>query len=342
MPYGHGGKDMGACYSHIDLKERIKLFDLARSGILSVTELARMLGRHRSTVYREISRNFHHDVYADYRGWFPATADTRARRRRRKTVKLIRHKALRDYVLAKLRLGWSPEQIAGRLKLEQPTFPMIGFEAIYQFIYSRLGQSLELYKFLHRHRRRRRKRGGRKPAGSHIPLYCNIKQRPAEIAKRDSFGHWEGDLIIFKREHGKKNLTSLVERKTRFQILLPNRDRKSVDVIAKISERLSPLPPHGRQTMTFDRGTEFMAWRNLHRTAGMKSYFCDVASPWQKGSVENSNGRVRRYLPLEANLDELSGADLLAITDAMNATPRKCLGFQTPKEAFEKHLRQLQ
>jgi len=219
------GKDIGTCYSHIDLKERIKLFDLARSGILSVTELARMLGRHRSTVYREISRNFHHDVYAEFRGWFPR----RARRRRRKTSKLVRYRALRDYVLGKLRLGWSPEQIAGRLSLERPEFPTVGFEAIYQFIYSRLGQSLELYKYLYRHRKRRRKRGGRKPAGSYIPLYCNIKQRPEDIAKRASFGHWEGDLIIFKREHGKRNLTSLVERKTRFQILLPNRDRNAAD-----------------------------------------------------------------------------------------------------------------
>jgi IS30 family transposase len=342
MPYGHGGKDMGACYSHIDLKERVILFDLARSGILSVTELARMLGRHRSTVYREISRNFHNDVYAEFRGWFPTTADMRARRRRRKTTKLVRYSALRSYVFAKLKLGWSPEQIAGRLKLEQPGFPIIGYEAIYQFIYSRAGQSLDLYKLLHRHRRRRRKRGGRKPAGSHIPLYCNIKHRPEDISKRDSFGHWEGDLIIFKREHGKKNLTSLVERKTRFQILLANRDRKAGDVMSKIAERLSPLPPHGRQTMTFDRGTEFMAWRVLHQTTGMKSYFCDVSSPWQKGSVENSNGRVRRYLPLEANLDRLSCADILAVEEAMNTTPRKCLGFQTPKEAFERQLRQLQ
>ncbi|ESQ87771.1 hypothetical protein ABENE_17010 [Asticcacaulis benevestitus DSM 16100 = ATCC BAA-896] len=94
--------------------------------------------------------------------------------------------------------------------------------------------------------------------------------------------------------------------------------------------------------MTFDRGTEFMAWRMLYKTSGMKSYFCDVSSPWQKGPVENSNGRVRRYLLLEANLGELSGADIMAVENAMNATPRKCLGFQTPKEAFEKHLRQLQ
>lgn len=84
-----------------------------------------------------------------------------------------------------------------------------------------------------------------------------------------------------------------------------------------------------------------MAWRMLHQNSGMKSYFCDTASLWQKGSVENSNGRVRRYLPLETDLAQLSSTDLMAVTDAMNATPRKCLGFQTPKEAFESHLRQL-
>ena len=127
---------MGACYSH--------------------DEIARMLGRHRSTIYREISRNYHNDVYVEFRGWFPSTADMKARRRRRRTTRLIRHKALRDYVLSRLRLGWSPEQIAGRLKLEMPSFPIIGCEAIYQFIYSRFGQKLGLYKALHRHRKRRR------------------------------------------------------------------------------------------------------------------------------------------------------------------------------------------
>ena len=332
---------MGACYSHIDFKERVKLFDLIKAGILSVDEVARILDRHRSTIYREINRNYHNDVYAEFRGWFPSTADMKARRRRRKTARLIRHKALRDYVLSRLKLGWSPEQIAGRLKLEQPGFPIISCEAIYQFIYSRFGQKLELYKTLYRHRKRRRRRGGRKPRGSHIPLYCNINQRDEEIANRETFGHWEGDLIIFKREHGKRNLTSLLERKTRFQVLLSNNDRKSADVMTKIIERLGPLPPHVRKTVTFDRGSEFMAWRMLHQNAGMKSYFCDTASPWQKGSVENSNGRVRRFLPLETDLARLSSTDIFAVADAMNAMPRKCLGFQTPTEAFERQLRQL-
>jgi len=297
---------MGACYTHIDFMERVKLFDLAKAGILSVDEIARMLGRHRSTIYREISRNYHNDAYAEFRGWLPST-------------------------------------IAGRLKLEMPSVPIICCEAIYQFIYSRFGQKLGLYKALYRHRKRRHKRGGRKPRGSHIPLYCKINHRSADIANRETFGHWEGDLIIFKREDGKRNLTSLVERKTRFQVLLSNPDRKSADVMTKIIERLGPLPAHGRQTVTFDRGTEFMAWRMQYQNTGIRSYFCDTASPWQKGkgSVENSNGRVRRHLPLETDLAQLSGADLQAITDAMNATPRKCLGFQTPKEAFDRHLRQL-
>ncbi|WP_162148963.1 IS30 family transposase [Asticcacaulis sp. AC466] len=162
-------------------------------------------------------------------------------------------------------------------RCEHPRFPIIGYEAIYQFIYSRAGQSLDLYKLLYRHRRRRRKRGGRKPAGSHIPLYCNIKHRPENIAKRDSFGHWEGDLIIFKREHGKKNLTSLVERKTRFHILLPNLDRKSVDIILNIAEHPSPTP-HGRQTMTFDRGTELIPlWQSVVTSSAMQepTLFCN-------------------------------------------------------------------
>lgn len=331
---------MGRCYSQLDLKERIIMFDVIKHGIISVDEVARILGRHRSTIYRELNRNYSQDEYAEFRGWFPITAHDKAGKRRRQTSKLIRCKELREYVLSKLRLNWSPEQIAGRLKLESIAFPRISFEAIYQFIYSKMGRALKLYRWLHRHRKNRRRRGGRKPRGSHIPLYCNLSERPKDVDNRETFGHWEADLIIFKREYGKQNLTSLVERKTRFQVLLANTDRKSSDVMERLAKRLRPLPSKARQTVTFDRGTEFMAWRQLHAQTGIKSYFCNVASPWQKGSVENSNGRVRRYLPMDTHLAKISTFRLKAVAEAMNATPRKCLGYMTPKEAFINQLRQ--
>jgi transposase, IS30 family len=258
---------MGRHYSHIDLAERRRIQQM-RDAKLSVATIAAALGRHRSTIHREINRNFYHTAFRDrwgqaYRGYFCVTADGYARTRRSRRAKLMLRPALRDHVIAKLRDGWSPQQIAGRLKCEALPCGAISHETIYRFVYGPEGQGLNLYALLAVARRRRRTRLGRKPRNSAIPPTRSITERPAEVATRQSFGHWEGDLVIFARQFGKANVTSLQERLSRYHILAANDDRRSAPVIERIAAALAAFPPAARQTITFDRGTEFFAYKRL-------------------------------------------------------------------------------
>jgi IS30 family transposase len=318
-------------YRQLTLEERRTIFRLLDAKV-PVAEIAAQLGRHRSTIHREISRNLFREV-KEYRGYFPVTADDRARRRRQRRRKLIRDARLRQHVTEMLARWWSPEQIAGRLKLADGD-GCLCHETIYRFVYSPEGQALALHRHLLRARRLRRRRFGRKPRGLKIPLPRTIAYRPAEISRRQEIGHWEADLLIFRRAHGKANVTSLVERKSRLLRLIPNSDRRSQSVVEAIGEALVDLPPAARRTITFDRGSEFLGYDHLAKSHGVAAYFCDPHSPWQKGTVENTNGRLRRYLPGELDLTVVTPDHLNEIESRMNSTPRKCLGFKTPLEAF--------
>src|SRR3954468_19532776 len=249
-----------------------------------------------------------------------------------------RREGLRAHVTERLKAGWSPQQIAGRLKQEADGGAAVCHETIYRHVYGPEGRRGNLYRCLPKARRRRGRRYGRRPRSASIPRERWIENRPAEVAGRESFGHWEGDLLIFRREAGKANVTSLVERKSRFTFLLPNEDKRSTAVIAGVADALRGLPEDARRTVTFDRGTEFAAYPELARELDVASYFCDPHSPWQKGSVENTNGRVRRFLPRHCEPEALARARLRRLADRLNDTPRRCLGYRTPREVFEQHL----
>ena len=141
---------------------------------------------------------------------------------------------------------------------------------------------------------------------------------------------------------GNANVATLIERKTRYTVLLRNNDRKSRPLMNKLINEMSPLPANARRSITFDRGFEFTSWRELHKGMGTKSWFCDPQAPWQKGSVENMNKRVRRYLPRDTALLSLPNRYMRSICDRLNATPRKCLGYRTPAEAFRDELMKLE
>jgi IS30 family transposase len=319
-------------YTHLTLAERREIYRL-RSAQFPVPVIAQRLGRHPSTIYREISRNWMHDEEPLYRGYFHVAADMQARARRQRLGKLSHHPALAVHVIDCLKAAWSPEQIAGRLRVSG-ALVRISHETIYRFVYGPQGQHLGLYKELPMARRRRRTRYQRKPRGLFIPASNTIEQRPPEIATRTSFGHWEGDLMMFRRELGQHNLTSLVERQSRYTILTRNRDRNSAGVMSGMMEKLQALPAPARQSITFDRGTEFSPYRLLKQKLGIDSYFCKPQAPWQKGTVENTNGRVRRFLSRDADIAALSEETLLDICERFNETPRKCLGYRTPAEVL--------
>jgi transposase, IS30 family len=318
-------------YRHLTLEERRTLFRLLNAKV-PVAEIAKQLNRHRSTIFREISRNLFREV-KEYRGYYPITAEDSAKRRRQRRRKLIQDARLRQHVTAMLAQWWSPEQIAGRLQ-HIGEDARVSHETIYQFVYSPEGRALALHRHLLRARRLRRRRFGRKPRSPKIPFERTIGQRPAAIGHRRELGHWEADLLIFRRAHGKANVTSLVERQSRLVRLIPNSDRRSCGVIGAIGDALVNLPPTARRSITFDRGSEFLGYDHLARAHGIDAYFCDPHSPWQKGSIENANGRLRRYLPGELDLAVVTPVHLNEIESRMNSTPRKCLGFRTPQEAF--------
>ena len=245
---------------------------------------------------------------------------------------------MRRYVIDKLERCWSPEQIAGRLRLDSASGGSVCHETIYRYVYGPEGRAAGLYRHLPKARRQRRPRYGRKPRASFIPAARSIEHRPPEVEDRQTFGHWEADLLIFRRDHGKANLTSMIERQTRFTVLLPNPDRQSNALVEQIGQAWQGLPEGSCRTVTFDRGTEFAAYGLLADQVGTDAYFCDPHSPWQKGAVENANGRIRRFLPGERNLAELAEDELRRISATLNATPRRCLGYRTPQEAFQDQL----
>ncbi|MFZ1430486.1 MAG: IS30 family transposase [Geminicoccaceae bacterium] len=156
---------------------------------------------------------------------------------------------------------------------------------IYRFVYGPEGRAADLYRYLSKAHR---------------------QQRPPEVDDRQTFGHWKADLRILRRDHGKASLTSMIERQSRLTILLPNPDRQPKAPAERIGQAWQGLPEGSCRTVTFDRGTEFAAYTRLTKALGTEAYFCDPYSPWQKGVVENANGRIRRFLPGERNLAKLN------------------------------------
>ncbi len=264
-------------------------------------------------------------------------AHREAIKRRARRRKLVRLEDLRAHVVTQLKIGWTPEQIAGRLGYDgQPV--RMSHETIYAYVYSPEGQSEQLARLLPSRRKKRQPRCARRPRGQVVPPDRSIHERPDYVKTRETFGEWEGDLMIFERSQGTMNVASLVERKTRFAVLFRNNDRSSTHFVNKLMDVMEPLPQPARKSMTFDRGFEFRAWRKLESGIGTESWFCDPQAPWQKGSVENLNNRARRYLPRDTQLAALSNRNMKAICDRLYATPRKCLEYQTPAKVFRTKL----
>ena len=327
---------MPRAYRQLDLAERRTIFRLLDAKT-PVAVIARELDRHHATIHRKIRRNHFHGP-REYAGYYPLNAQDRASERRKRQRKLGRNLALRDTIVAGLERCWSPEQIAGRLRHEAGDGGSVCHETIYRYVYGPEGREAGLHRHLPKARRRRLPRYGRKPRRSSFPASRAIQHRPTEVGDRQTFGHREADLPIFRREHGKANLTSMIERQTRYTILLPNPDRQSNALIGRIGQAWQGLPEGSCRTVTFDRGTEFAAYAVLARTSGTEAFFCDPHSPWQKGAIENTNGRIRRFLPGDRNLAELADDELQRVTTMLNATPRRCLGYRTPNEAFHEQL----
>jgi len=317
---------MGECYEQLSLAERCTIAQLREAG-QSIRQIAAAVDRPPSTISRELKRNKASKGYrADY-------AEQQRRARRWTGSKLERDDDLREKVLGRLEAGWSPEQVAGRLMLDHGR-QVISYETIYRFIYAQIRRTkgYDWRRYLPRGKSKRGRYG--RCGGSPVTFMKErrpLSERPQAAADRKTPGHWEGDYMLFK-QYG-HNILVAHERASRLILLAKPRTRRADTTVRALTRLLGPWPEHMRSTITFDNGTEFARHYRLANQLGIQTFFCDPHAPWQKGGVENAIGRLRRYLPRKTDIGQLTAAQLDAIAQRYNNTPRKCLGFKTPAEA---------
>ncbi|MFD5475725.1 IS30 family transposase [Streptomyces sp. NPDC127105] len=319
--------------------DRIHIADRLREKA-TVRAIAAELGRSPSTISREIRRNRHPDN-GQYR---PHAAQARAdaRRSRPKPGKISQNPELRDFIQDRLHLRWSPEQVCQALRTQFPDRPEmhVVHETVYQALYVQGRGELrrELTRALRtgRARRKPRRQAQQRQPRFSTPMVM-ISERPAEVEDRAVPGHWEGDLIIGK--DGKTAIGTLVERATRYLMLLhlPG-DHSAESVRGALVTTVQALPSHLRRSLTWDQGSEMGAHGAFTVSTGIPVFFCDPASPWQRGSNENTNGLLRQYFPKGTDLSVHSREHLDAVAAELNGRPRKTLGWETPAERLHKLL----
>jgi len=322
---------MGRRYRQLSLDDRCEIARLSADG-RSIRQIASALDRAPSSIAREIKRNRSRQA-----GYKPNFAQQQTRARRWTGSRLERETGLRQTVLDRLAQGWSPEQIAGRLARENGR-KIISYETIYRFIYAQIARHKD-YRWRHYLPRAKSKRGcrGRKGGGSvsFIEGRIPLSERPPDAADRQSPGHWEADLMLFSK-YGQAVLT-VHERQSRLLIAMRPSNKQADRIARHLGAIFATLPLHLRRTVTFDNGTEFARHNKLHRL-GVETFFCDPYAPWQKGGIENAIGRMRRFIPRKTDLANLPNARFRSLVAAYNNTPRKCLDWRTPAEAFSQVL----
>jgi IS30 family transposase len=299
----------------------------------SIREIARGLQRAASTVSREVVRHGGRPLYraseADHRAWNSAL--------RPKTCLLATQPKLRTVVADKLILNWAPQQIAGWLKISYPGNKgmCVSHETIYRslFIQARGVLKKELVQHLRSRRLIRRSVHARAGGKSHGQIVdaISIRERPAEVEDRAIPGHWEGDLLAGS---GNSHIATLVERASRFVILVKVPSKDTATVVAALSRQVRKLPASLRRSLTWDRGLEMARHKSFTVATDVQVYFCDPQSPWQRGSNENTNGLLRQYFPKRTDLSKYSQADLNKVALQLNQRPRMTLGFQTPEDTL--------
>jgi IS30 family transposase len=300
----------------------------------SIREIARGLQRAASTVSREVARHGGRPRYrasrADHQAWKSAL--------RPRPCLLALHRKLRTIVARKLILNWSPEQISGWLKRRYPSNESmrVSHETIYRslFIQARGVLKKELVEHLRSERLFRRSVHARAGGKSHGQIVdaISIRERPAEVEDRAIPGHWEGDLLAGTSN---SHIATLVERHSRFTILVKVPSKDTATVVAALSRQLRKLPASLRRSLTWDRGLEMAKHKSFTVDTKVQVYFCDPQSPWQRGSNENTNGLLLQYFPKKNDLSGYSQADLDKVALQLNQRPRKTLGFETPASKLQ-------
>jgi IS30 family transposase len=321
---------MRKTYFQISREERDKIAIWRAEGC-SIREVARRLKRDHSSILREIRRN----AASVNKGYYlPSRAHDRAASRKQEAAQRSKMKdhVLREYVERHLKMGWSPEIIAGRIARELPG-TTISHESIYRYIYE---EASYLRRFLPRKHRRRWKKGhSRKHQKVHIPHRVPLSERADQVNQRIRFGHWESDTMEGRRSE-RPALNVIVERKSRFVQITKMPDRTARTTRLAITRRLRVMPLPVRRSVTYDNGHENTEHHKLNNKLKSRSYFCEPYRSWEKGTVENTIGLVRRFIPKEWNISILRPHFIRRIEFLLNHRPKKCLGFATPAEMFNK------
>jgi IS30 family transposase len=327
---------MGSSYNHLSVEERNAIQTGLNLG-QSRRALARALGRAPSSVSREARRGGGPSYDA-------ARAARQARARRRRGIrKLVPGSALEREVRAELQRGWSPEQIAGRLKRMHPDEPSerVSHETVYAYIYAQpRGELRQLLigALRQAHKTRLPRSRGRDRRGR-LRDMVSIRERPVEALGRQVAGHWEGDLL--KGAGNASAVGTLVERKSRYVLLAKVDAPDAESVLDGFARRMRTLPSAVRLTLAYDQGKEMARHRELAQRLNIRIYFADPHSPWQRPTNENTNGLLRQYLPKGTDFSGLSQRHLTTIAAELNTRPRKCLAFRTPQEVMNDEIRGL-
>ena len=309
------------CYAHLTQTQRYQIEQLLQANC-SVSCIARKLGVHRSTIYRELNRGAR--SRHGYVAWY---AQETAERRARRSAANHRTKpdSLWRLIGRLIRLDWSPEQAQGYL--DRFDHPLASVPAIYAHVRGEQGRGGGLYE--HLRFGHKRNRWGHHPKGLQSRSRSSIHDRPAHVQLRQEAGHWEGDTLIgSSRLH---RLLALVERKSRYLLLRRPAHPLAQDIAHSAIAALRPLPTY---SITFDNGSEFADYQRIQDRLKCPVFFADPYKPWQRGTCENTIGLVRQYIPKGSSARHLSHNKIQRIADKLNHRPRKCLGFKTPAEVF--------
>ena len=298
--------------------------------------IAKSLSRDHSVIDREVKRN-----KGDY---LPYTADRAQciadrRQHKRTQKKLEKDKDLKDYAVDKIREDISPEQTAGRLKTCPPDNlkgKTICHETIYQYIYEGEGRYEYLYPHLRRGKKKRQKQRARKPRKTSILERISIHERSLEIDERMTYGHWESDTMLCKKQ--RETVSVQYERKSQLTRIHKAVDKSAEETEQAIRASIDSLPEYLFKSITFDNGGEGACHLNLKRDYLLETFFCDAYASWQKGGVENINGLIRQYIPKNANLSNMTEKHIYDIQERLNNRPRKNLNYLTPNEVIAKEV----
>ena len=301
---------------------------------LSVRQIARDLKRDHRVIQYEIAIHSARDgTYSAVKAQLQA--DLMREKRKNRKRKLDTNIELQKHVVKELKSGRSPDVIAGKLKTDPPLAlkgVTISHESIYSWIQTGEGRKLGLHHFLCSGRPRRQIHRARKVRKTHIPSRVSIHERPEGINQRKEIGHWETDSMVFTKQ--RERLSVQYERKAKYVIIhrLPNGTAEATE--EALNESVQSLPQDIWKTVTFDNGGEGAKHTSLGQHYGIKTYFCDPYASWQKGGVENVNRIIRRYLPRNTDMNNITQQDIYEIQEKINNTPRKILGYKTPKEVL--------